>query len=1234
MFLTASQANGTNTSGKKQQIETKNLQWGINYDDLYSNSMFSFNSFVEINDQKYAASDGDRLYLFENQKIIKSFDLKAQALVYIKRISQIVVYCSDTSRLTFVWTKPPYKARIHPFNFYDKPINAMFYFEKSSVLISAGNGIHFTHLTIPSQFKNSEPVPEMLGFEKICDLYEDIKYSFTYQPIVSIKNELVFVLLGDKIFVHRSNGELCQTIYEIPGPFPLLFSYSEILESLIITTRDGKVSALKFDPEETEIDYDCLQTVVYYNLNYDGVKFVKFYDHNFMVAITQDKKILTVCIKNNRIVDVQRLKKEPTNVMEGGNFIYVFSESSLYRYKANFFSHIYIEEEREIFRLKRCSSINFAARLFYSTNTALINFISRRTKATIAKILASKSAKEVIDMIYPRDLNNDGETIVSSRQSDSLYILFSKGPVLEINFDPIAYQQKQTSSGDQYLVTGQGSEIDIRKTPVQVISIPPDIKFVKMINIESTKMPPCIGLITELGAICLFSLTRRQFFCTFNTQCQGVLTAIFSNYYQLIVISYVNGVAVIDPVTQSTVTNIKTNPITSLMMIDKNTIACGSANGTLEIREFPSFRLIYTSQTYGTYHSKVSNSVNTGITESQKLLQQSNAIVMMDLCIQRKLILTASISGEVYLWDENAFPTIHLDLGFDITSCCFLNGNGTIVFSGFNTIFKISKKILYDNRLVQKQLQLDDFDLRIDPFEPGSVNIDLKNQKGKAQRQKTIRLSKFSSDEYDDDFSYNINSNISEFSDPQFKDLDVDNDAVPFPKHYFVESPERFRIILPNLRLGADQDLEEMMRKQREAEEAARRKKRTKITRTTSRRKRDENGNIIGVKSLYSQEPSTSLNNKSKSPMKLKDQTISFKKELKNHSLTSSFNKTATFSFDKNKEQNKYNQSAALSRSAPYNISLKKLEKQTMKRIEKEEKQFEKEKKKGKDIFEKLNRKPRESTHRQVYKGKENSENTDYSTKWNGTDMVEKIPSVPKTIPNMLSSPRHFEAPTFASSHISRRRAESTDNSKLDARLSYVTPDFDNDVITEPARVAHEKSPRFKSAPKRRKQKKVEIEYSPSLSVQRIKEPTHNISTANQMQDYNIDNEMFTRYKIDGIDEPFGGFTFERQEPTGEKELMQMELPPDASLRLIRKYYENNSNQPINDPDNVPILRVTQNANHIDELVASSALFTGKSGRLKRIVEHRTHFVNYTPHEPFTETISQITEEKKEEIVV
>ena len=95
------------------------------------------------------------------------------------------------------------------------------------------------------------------------------------------------------------------------------------------------------------------------------------------------------------------------------------------------------------------------------------------------------------------------------------------------------------------------------------------------------------------------------------------------------------------------------------------------------------------------------------------------------------------------------------------------------------------------------------------------------------------------------------------------------------------------------------------------------------------------------------------------------------------------------------------------------------------------------------------------------------------------------------------------------------------------------------------------------------------------------------------MPNYNIDNEMFTRYKIDGIDEPFGGFTFERQEPTEEKELMQMELPPDASLRLIRKYYANNTNQPINDPDKVPILRVTQDEDYIDELFASTAPFTG-----------------------------------------
>ena len=235
---------------------------------------------------------------------------------------------------------------------------------------------------------------------------------------------------------------------------------------------------------------------------------------------------------------------------------------------------------------------------------------------------------------------------------------------------------------------------------------------------------------------------------------------------------------------------------------------------------------------------------------------------------------------------------------------------------------------------------------------------------------------------------------------------------------------------------------------------------------------------------------------------------------------------------------------------------------------------------------------------------------------------VRKIDYVPKAIPKMAT--KHYEQPTSSGSHKAKQKKD-TDEEVKDVQVNMVSPELDNVIVTEPPRQVQQKAPRIKMS-RGKKKKKDEIEYSPSLSVQKISEKSACIDKTdkiNYKHDINIDNEMFTRYKIDGIDEPFGGFVFEQQNSASkQQELMHIGFSNGASLRMIRKFYEENDSQ-ITDPDQVPILRVKQTSGREDVLFASRTEGLGKSGRMGHIEKMRMHNVNYTPHEPFQETVAQ-----------
>ncbi|EAX93556.1 hypothetical protein TVAG_361110 [Trichomonas vaginalis G3] len=1099
---------------------TKELKWGVAKKNQTDTSNKSFISLCEIQNNLCATTDGESIHIWDNLVQKTSIRLKSSVLIFVEKLNQLISFSDEIPYLHFIAVYPPFTTRMHPFEFTQKKISYMVYFEKSSVLLSAGDGIMLTRLKFPDNFKHSNPVPEILQFEKIIDLYPNDHFTNIHHPFVSKNREIFFVQQNFTLFIHQvSNGDVIHRINKIPSPFLMFVNYDDALDKIITANHDGLISEFKFNFKEEEINFDSLEIIMQHKYSIGTPIYVRIYDSYFMIVITKERRIYTISLKTHEILDTDIIIENPIDFIMRKNGIYVLCPMNIFEYRSNFFTTFVKAETGKITNLTRCKSIKNASRIMYLTNNSSLTMISPRSKAELYKVNIQRGMREIIDVKYPRDLFCDGEYLVSLRNSDDLYILFAQGPLLDINLDNASQFGTNKDAGAFILPS--------KFSPTTVLNIPPEIRFIYFVHIEKKGFPNSICAITKNGLVCLFTFTNLHFFQQFHLNLVAVYSVCFSGSTQKLIVCHQNGLSIVDPFLQVTVETVKSNIYTQMIFVDKNKIFCGTNNGFVELREYPSLRLLCSSMKYNAIHKR------------------SEEILSVDYCAQRNIGMSFVKSGDIFIYDLNdLFPIAHIEFCFELTSCCFLNGHGILLISAFDTIFEISSNLLYSKKLVSRTLQYDDFDMRADPFEMSLMKSETSEVKSsRPYYQKTV--------------SFDI------ISPDTFRDLEVD--LFEFPKHFYFEKSDKNK--LTSLSVYSKYDIDKIWKRKKVTEEtiAIQEEKpeenkenevqEKKIDKNQKKKKRKQ------IKLFNSDDDDEEIKPKSRR----KPKNVHVRKSDKNIQ-----NQNGFFVENANPDDKKFITIKTDIPKVSASSSMSKISK-------------------GESIFEKLNRQSAPPKHRQVYQKEEElpvksqkvtqfkkatqkisktkflpkSEKSTFLPKNDNKNTIivkpntnvsladikdhilgpvesntqnsENIKSENEEISGQLNNENVDNTNITQSPHEIRQKEENQiseiSNFKvhppaLAVEVSTISPSLN--IFVDAQKQTFSKSQTFNPRlSHKKKKKKKNVTFAPELKVTHISD-VHNSGIKDyiygEINDY--DAEIFTKYVIDGFDTPFKGYRF------------------------------------------------------------------------------------------------------------
>jgi hypothetical protein len=182
----------------------------------------------------------DRLYRAV-QSVEATLSLGVISMVYLSRLNQIAAYVKGSHQLHFIWLTSPYPVRVHPLYFSDRVITSMSFHERTQTLVYAGAGLFFSRVVIPKHFKDVDPLPETIQFQRISESHLNFAFEVWNPPALVEKTGDVIVNLHAQICVHKIDGTLMRTVADISQSPLSCVSFNEAENLLAVGDCSGSL---------------------------------------------------------------------------------------------------------------------------------------------------------------------------------------------------------------------------------------------------------------------------------------------------------------------------------------------------------------------------------------------------------------------------------------------------------------------------------------------------------------------------------------------------------------------------------------------------------------------------------------------------------------------------------------------------------------------------------------------------------------------------------------------------------------------------------------------------------------------------------------------------------------------------------------------------------------------------------------------------------------------------------
>jgi hypothetical protein len=222
----------------------------------------------------------------------------------------------------------------------------------------------------------------------------------------------------------------------------------------------------------------------------------------------------------------------------------------------------------------------------------------------------------------------------------------------------------------------------------------------------------------------------------------------------------------IDPDTRKLRKAVESEPMVAFLVVKELGLVCGTANGSLEIRDFETLDILHSSTEYDTRHSELR--ARSSFVEFGTLQASATAIKSIDYLKKENMLLSISNAGEIYLWNPDLFPYAHISFPFAVGAACLLS-DGSILLSAYCSLLKIDAEVLFEKAVeAARDLSQRELTAPTPPRSPRLPKSPRPNDRVLLGNKKRLRR-----------VASNPDLSASHTPDPDFIDLVVEEDLIP-----------------------------------------------------------------------------------------------------------------------------------------------------------------------------------------------------------------------------------------------------------------------------------------------------------------------------------------------------------------------------------------------------------------------------------------------------------------------
>ena len=777
--------------------KTRELNWGLHHIIDIQPQKRRFTAFTTIHENLFASSDSVNTYIWNTSGVIKTFDLAAIALFYIKDTDLIIASVRNSTHLHFIWMQGSYSVIIHPLSFSLKTITSLYFFPQTETFVTAGQGILFSKMIIPKIPGNGGSA-SLIEFQKIQELYHDEIFTKISTPLFIESENSIVVTLGKNLYVHSHDGSLIKELTNVTPGNITCTSYYSYGKKIVVGDELGNIIF---------IDYCASFTIIPINLsNSSHLLMAVLFDKYFLVTYGLDKQLTLINIKNESKLQSVPIQKDIITVRVEQSMIFLFTYMECSLYKVSIFTRFLGNTTADALKIKRSLVPNKPSKLICFQKDSMVSIFASKTGEKLLEIKSNSLNNEITDFVSGQDYYN-----VENEISETLLITFEKQYYYILSLRDKAESQELISIPNS--------------TDDNLIPVPVSIKeIVKVISYFGENGEHYLLSLSSTGYIYSFSIDKKILTNSNYIGCNNIINAIYSHEYKIIIISTKDYLIIVNPITLTLKQKISKELVTTFY-IYSSFIFTGDATGTIDIWELPTLNKAHCSADYNAIHSDKgkrkplsdysiydhdsSHFIHNGSVSSW-INDVPYAVRSLDFLKSRNLILSISNNGEIYLLTMQAFPYAHINISFDITASCFYDSNGSILVSSFNSLHVINHEYLYDNAINQ----INENDKNLDEFNSFPVHIQkvqqqelfnskelnepnnddaekkftyIKNDKIKSKKHKKSYANKFIQIENTEPGSqiYNdlTDNSLTKSNEPVFENLIVEQEFIP-KKHF------------------------------------------------------------------------------------------------------------------------------------------------------------------------------------------------------------------------------------------------------------------------------------------------------------------------------------------------------------------------------------------------------------------------------------------------------------------